>query len=238
MNNSFCRRVNNVYFWNGYAKWYKSWIEHNSYHDRIVEVLINMVEPGWRVLDIGAGIGVLTLPLCSIYCDVLALEPSINMRDFLYREAFSRGIDWINVDDRRWEDVPIFELEGFDLVIACNSLHLTSIGFKQALEKVFQTKPKNIFLVTEFEVSEWSFKFQKVGYTMSFMKSYQIESSFAYHTKKEVEDHWSYIKGKKLNLLEIGEIEAKLVYQKGHMWLKDKACVYMYWWEKNNGISA
>lgn len=92
-----------VAFWDGYAKWYKLWIEHNNYHDRIIEVITTMVKPGWRVLDIGAGKGGLSLPLCAIGCDVTAIEPSRGMRNLFYEEDFKRGIDWVNVDERRRE---------------------------------------------------------------------------------------------------------------------------------------
>lgn len=138
-----------IAFWDGYAKWYKLWIEHNNYHDRIIEVITTMVEPGWRVLDIGAGNGILTLPLCAIGCDVTAIEPSTGMRNLFYEEAFKRGIDWVNVDKRRWEVIPIPDLRDYDLIIACNSLHLTKMGFKQAIEKIFRAKPKHVFVVTE-----------------------------------------------------------------------------------------
>jgi 2-polyprenyl-3-methyl-5-hydroxy-6-metoxy-1,4-benzoquinol methylase len=41
-------------------------MEHNNYHERIVEVLSSMVKPDWRILDIGAGNGMLSLPLCAM----------------------------------------------------------------------------------------------------------------------------------------------------------------------------
>jgi len=46
-----------------------------------------MVEPGWKVLDIGAGNGVLSLPLCAIGCEVTALEPSWGMRSLFLRRG-------------------------------------------------------------------------------------------------------------------------------------------------------
>lgn len=46
MEKNICKRAATIQFWDGYAKWYKLWIEHNNYHDRIIEVLTTMVEPG------------------------------------------------------------------------------------------------------------------------------------------------------------------------------------------------
>ena len=40
-----------------------------NYHDEVLETLMEMVRPGWKILDIGAGNGVLSLPLCAIGCE-------------------------------------------------------------------------------------------------------------------------------------------------------------------------
>jgi len=46
MGKKICKRASTVQFWDGYAKWYKLWMEHNNYHDRIIDVLTIMAEPG------------------------------------------------------------------------------------------------------------------------------------------------------------------------------------------------
>lgn len=140
-----------------------------------------MVQPRWNVLDIGAGSGILSLPLCAIECDVTALEPSAAMRSLLYEESFKRGIDWIKVNDGRWEDFQVCETGKNDLIMACNSLHLTQMGFEKALEKIFEAEPRNVFLVTELGSPEIKVKWQYGDYKMLFSKNYETESSFAYH---------------------------------------------------------
>ena len=142
MANKVCSRTASVTFWDGYAPWYKLWMEHNRYHNRIIEALTTMVEPGWKVLDIGAGNGVLSLPLCAMGCEVTAIEPSTGMRNLLFEEAMQRGIDWIRIDDRRWEDIPSFHFADYDLVMACNSLHLTGQGFEQFSGKGIEDRGK------------------------------------------------------------------------------------------------
>ena len=87
-----CRKAASLSFWDGYAPWYRLWMEHTGYHNRIIEALTDMVRPGWKVLDIGAGNGVLSLPLAAIECEVTALEPSIGMRTLLYEETFRQGL--------------------------------------------------------------------------------------------------------------------------------------------------
>lgn len=234
MEKTVCKKVATVQFWDIYAKWYKCWMEHNNYHNRIIDVLTTMAEPGWRALDIGAGNGVLSLPLCAIECDVTALEPSSGIRSLFYEEAMKRGIDWINVDERRWEDVPSFELNDYDLIMACNSLHLTEMGFKQALEKIFHAKPKNVFVITELGPPEIKVKWQYRDYTMAFTKCYETESSFAYHHMDEAFEHYSLKKGKPLSCDERTSLKAQLTYEDDHFWMKDTAYIGMYWWERNH----
>jgi len=207
-------------------------MEHNRYHDRIIEVLTTMVAPGWKVLDIGAGNGVLSLPLCAIECDVTALEPSAGMRSLLFEETFNRGIDWITVDDKKWEDIPVYQFKDCDLVMACNSLHLTEMGFQAALTKLFKTGAKHVFVATELAAPEIKVKWQYGDYTMAFTKCYETDSSFAYHRLDEAFEHYSLKKGKPLSSDEITSLKAQLTYEDNHFWIKDTAYVGMYWWKR------
>ena len=129
------------------------------------------------------------MPLCAIGCNVTALEPSTAVRGLLYEKAFSWGIDRINVDDRKWEDVPLFSrFHNYDLVMACNSLHLTGIGFDSGLDRIFLSGPKRVFLVTEL-YEGFKINTSHEGYTLHFEEHYETESSFAYHDMNEAKAH-------------------------------------------------
>jgi SAM-dependent methyltransferase len=208
-------------------------MEHNHYHDRIISRLMDNVEPGWRVLDIGSGNGVLSLPLCAIGCEVTALEPSVGMRNLLFAEAFARGMDWIQVDARILEQVPLYTYRNLDLIMACNSLHLTEQGLAQALTRIFSFNTKRVFLVSELYPGIEALS-EREDYTLRFSEYYETESSFAYHHIGEVLDHWTFKKGEKLSDQELRDITKTLAVQDDHLWIKDRATVGMFWWEKNS----
>lgn len=232
MPETVCKRAATVGFWDGYAPWYKLWMEHNRYHDRIIEVLTTMVEPKWKVLDIGAGNGALSLPLCAIGCEVTAMEPSVGMRTLLFEEAMNRGIDWIDIDERRWDDTPCFDYHSHDLVMSCNSLHLTEQGFEKSLAKLFKTGAQNVFVITE-RAPEIKVKWTYGEYSMLFTKSYETESSFTYHHMSEVLEHHTFKKGCHLSTHEELDIMSKISFENDHICIKDEAHVSMYWWQKN-----
>ena len=231
MNEAVCRKTATVAFWEGYAKWYKLWLDHTDYHRPIVDLLAGMVEPGWRVLDIGAGSGVLSFPLAEMGCTVTALEPSLLMRSFLFNEMFKKDADRVEVDDRRWEDVLAVDYRAFDLILSCNTLHLTSLGFEAALDKVFARDPARVLVVTE-HVPGTVVRLAYKSHVVAFASSYTTSSSFAYHYLYEVFDHHRYKKGRDLTIEERHALAQGAVVKNDHLWLEDQARVGMYWFNR------
>jgi ubiquinone/menaquinone biosynthesis C-methylase UbiE len=233
MEAAVCKQVTTVKFWDTYAKWYKLWIEHTHYHERIVDVLMTMIQPNWKALDIGAGNGILSIPLYTRGCKVTAREPSINMRSLLYAQAFKHRIEGLTIDERIWEAVPCHQYSDYDLIIACNTLHLTQIGFEEALAKVFRAGPKNVFIVSEPNSPNiWVKRFHD-DYRLLFTKSYEEENSYAYHHLNEMLEHWTFIKGRTPQPDEISDLKKRIVVQEGHLWIKNISRVMMCWWKRD-----
>jgi SAM-dependent methyltransferase len=233
MEAAVCKRLARIKFWDGYARWYKLWIEHTQYHQRIIEVLLAMTERNWRVLDIGAGNGILSIPLYIKGCEVTALEPSVGMRNLLYEVAFKNRIDGLNVDERTWEEAPCYEYLDYDLILACNTLHLTQTGFGEGLAKVFRARPENVLLISEVKPPEIRLRWSYGDYKMVLMKSYETESSYAYHHMNEVVEHWAFKKGRALQSDEIRALKEKIVLQGSHLSIRDTAQVMMCWWKRD-----
>ena len=220
-----------VLFWDGYARWQKQWVEHTAYHVPVLGLLNEMVRPGWRVLDIGAGDGILSVPLSLMGCEVVAVEPSVGMRSLLFERAFAKDLDDIDVDERRWEDIPLFELSGFDLIVACNSLHLPELGFDASLEKAFDAGPFHVLLITEY-VPHGMVRFAYRTHVLRFARSYEVDSSFAYHHVIEAFEHRRFTKGRTLALGEEVDIARRLTFREDHVWIDSQARVGAYWFER------
>jgi len=89
-----------------------------------------------RVLDIGAGPGVLAVPLAHRVKEVCAVEPGAGMVAVLKERAAREGITNITCVQKLWEDVDIEkDLSGpYDVVVA--SLSLTMEDIRTALAKM------------------------------------------------------------------------------------------------------
>jgi len=230
MEKSIWKRATTPSFWQGYVPWYQQWMAHSHYHDGIVKTITSMARPTWRVLDIGAGNGVLSRPLAQMGCEVTALEPSSAMKHLLRQEAADQ-CDGMYIDGRRWEAVRCEAFRGHDLILACNSLHLTQIGFARALAKVFASEPKRIVVVTEFFSPEIKIPARSGNYYMAYARIEQVGSSFAYHSQDEAMEHWSANTGRRPDTWEKAEIKSKLIGRGDRLWMADAAFVGVFCWK-------
>jgi SAM-dependent methyltransferase len=229
-------RKKTLAYWDAQARWQQSWLLHNDYHHEILAFLRPKVQPGWRVLDIGAGTGVLALPLQRLGCGVTALEPSRGMLARLLSESRRLQISPDHISRKRWEEVQVEELGEFDLILACNSLQLSTLGFEKALAKLFDPRPRHVCVISEVGFSEINRLASYAGYRLTQHRYFQADSSYAYHHFSEVWEHLTHRLGRSPTLQEREEVGKKLVYGNNHLWIKNLSTVGIFWWEKQRKL--
>jgi SAM-dependent methyltransferase len=232
IDNITLRHLADPEFWEGNAPWYELWLRHNDYHARVKDVLATRVRPEWRILDVGGGSGVLSLYLQRIGCRVVLLEPARAMQALFRQNAASAAVGNFSIEERRWENLPLGSLSGFDLILACNSLHATNVGFAAALEKVFAAGASHVFVVAEAPYSAVLKSAKPPDCMLVHSEIRDIPSSWAYHRPEEALDHAAFRKGCRLEDRERDHILISLVFEDEHFWLKNTARVRLEWWTR------
>lgn len=121
-------------YWNKRAKDYADYIRTSNYdHGRkIKEIFVkeDILKSEFEVLDIGAGPGSLTIPFAESVKKVTAIEPAEEMCKHLMKNAQEKGLENIEIINRRWEDINDSEFEKkFDIVTCSHVLwHFPDIG--------------------------------------------------------------------------------------------------------------
>jgi hypothetical protein len=183
------RAIRDVSYWDEYAPWYKLWLEHTDYHHGIKDILAGLARPGWRVLDIGGGSGVLAVPLLRSGCRVTVVEPSGVMRKFLREEMAKERVDAAEIIPLPWEALPPAEVADRDLALACNSLHLTGIGTVRSMRRILEARPAHVLVASELEIPFASDGDGGAGYDIAAAGSFRTENSFRYHSVEEALRH-------------------------------------------------
>ncbi len=134
----------------------------NTQAERIRKILNEIpVNRASRVLDIGAGPGVLAIPLARKIVHVTAVDASAAMIEVLRENAAGQRINNIAGVSKRWEDVdPEDDLNGpYDVVVA--SLSLAMYDLDHAIEKMQQVCSKYIFLYWFAGMTSWEEDYAK-----------------------------------------------------------------------------
>jgi len=134
--------------WHSKSAALQYWERAQKNHRQRVEDIIQdiNISPNSRVLDIGAGPGIISIPLAMKAAHVTAVDPSPGMISVLKEKMPEHGLANIHCLQKYWEDIhPSEDLTPpYDIVIA--SLSLDMLNIRQALEKMNQVCSKTVYL--------------------------------------------------------------------------------------------
>jgi SAM-dependent methyltransferase len=110
-------------------------------------------DKNYTVLDIGAGPGILAIPLARYIKKVTCVEPSSSMIDLLKKHISEEGLTNIEIFQSKWEDFDKASIKKHDVVIASYSLLMRNI--KDSLLKMEECANKEVILYWFSGVTSW-----------------------------------------------------------------------------------
>ncbi len=226
--------IRDLAYWEAQVPWHRLWLSHNDYHRPVLAFLSPRVRPGWRVLEVGAGNGVLALPLEAQGCRVTALEPCRGMQGLLGEECRRRGLAPQRLEPRPWEDLPLSEAAGYDLILACNSLQVCAGGFDAAFRKLFAGAPRHVCVISEVGWERLLRPGGTPGYRLDCLCLYRPGSSYAYRHPREAVAHLRHRLRRPPTPEEAADLRRRLVFHQGRWWLPEVARVGIFWWERED----
>jgi ubiquinone/menaquinone biosynthesis C-methylase UbiE len=143
------------------AEKYLRMVDQNP--ERVEKILSQLsIFPHFRVLDIGAGPGTLSVPLSGKVHHVTAVEPAFGMAELLKERSQKETIGNIDIVQKRWEDINIQKdlTPPYDLVIASYSLVMPDL--KQAIETMQKVCCGEIWLFWMAGSNSWENHMRKL----------------------------------------------------------------------------
>ena len=101
--------------------------------DPLRHFLLENLEPGHTVLDIGAGTGRFAVPMAMVAREVTAVEPSPNMSAILLENAAAEGVSNLRLVETGWEDA---DVEPHDVAFCSHAMYTNPdmVGFVRKME--------------------------------------------------------------------------------------------------------
>jgi len=148
------RRESEEQTWQRLAQWYDDWARHNDYVARVSPKLLACVNAESRVLEIGPGSGAFTAPLARAAKQIVALEPSANMRRVLADKLDEAWCTNVRIVPRAVED-GLAELDGeFDLAFASHSLYNVE-PIDQVMRALLRVARRVVILMGTGDTQAW-----------------------------------------------------------------------------------
>ena len=111
--------------WDSLSTWYDRWVENNDYVSLVLPRLRRFINPITRLLEIGPGSGGFTLPLAPAVAEIVAVEPSPQMRQLLAAKLHRAGLNNVHLVPARIEEglEQAAQRAPYDLALASYSLY-------------------------------------------------------------------------------------------------------------------
>lgn len=106
--------------------------------------LLGMIDEGWKILDIGAGPGNLSIPMAGKAAWVTAVEPARGMASILHSNIEKGNIGNMDIVPKRWDDVECSRdlKDGYDLVIASYSFGM--LDLQDSIRKILKAARQEV----------------------------------------------------------------------------------------------
>ncbi len=149
LHSSSCQRIIDEKGWSNDRFWrewtaYEKLVKLGGYPGQLVDVIQRRIEPGSKLLDIGAGTGKYALPLAGVCREVVALDPSQYQLSLLAEGAKAAGIDNITLCQDAWPAAAA-SLAPVDYALASYSLFADDI--ETFLKRITEVARRGFFIV-------------------------------------------------------------------------------------------
>lgn len=155
------------------ARFYNEALKFSDYPQKAMEALAPLAKGYRSVLDVGAGVGALTIPLARLVETVTALEPSKGMLGVLRRNLEREGIQNVVVIKGAWGEV---ELPPHDLLLVANVPNILE-DIPQFVDEAQKIARRFIVLIQNVETGKDKFYFDEL-YPLLFRKEYHRKGDY------------------------------------------------------------
>jgi SAM-dependent methyltransferase len=132
-----------------------------AYPVELLDALAHKLAPGARILDVGAGIGHLAIPLSQRGFQVTAAEPALLMLQRLEQRAMALSLP-IELCHAKAEALP-FEAGSFDMVVLADALHfIDSERASTSLASVLGARGVVAVLIAEFAATPFMTQLRRI----------------------------------------------------------------------------
>jgi ubiquinone/menaquinone biosynthesis C-methylase UbiE len=142
------KNISHDEFWTNFGI-YDEIVKHSSYPGNIYNRICDLIVPGKKIIDIGAGTGAFTIPLAGIASEVIAIDPSSYHLEILASKCADGCIHNVNFINEEWKHVDEEKyaqaLRDVDYTIAAYSIIDPDI--ESFLKKMYCVSTKGMFIV-------------------------------------------------------------------------------------------